>query len=76
MAKFCLVVVKMSTPLPIGARFRFNKGDDHFAASVALAQRFPDVQLLFTGGSGALRDLAGIAVFEASVAEHFSEQRH
>ena len=52
-------------------QMQFNEGGDCFAASVALAQRFSDAQLLFTGGSGALRDLAGAAVSEASVAERF-----
>ena len=52
-------------------QMQLNEGGDRYAASVALAQRFSDAQLLFTGGSGALRDLTGAAVSEASVAERF-----
>ena len=52
-------------------QMQLNEGGDRYAASVALAQRFSDAQLLFTGGSGALRDLTGAAVSEASVAESF-----
>lgn len=52
-------------------QMQFNEGGDRFAAGTALARWFPDSQLLFTGGSGALRDLAGAAVSEASIAERF-----
>ena len=52
-------------------QMQLNEGGDRYAASVALAQRFSDAQLLFTGGSGALRDFTGAAVSEASVAESF-----
>ncbi len=52
-------------------QMQLNEGGDRYAAGVALAQRFSDAQLLFTGGSGALRDLTGAAVSEASVAERF-----
>ena len=48
-----------------------NEGSDRYAASVALVQRFSDAQLLFTGGSEALRDLAGATVSEASLLERF-----
>jgi hypothetical protein len=37
-------------------QMQFNEGGDRYAAGVALAQRFSDAQLLFTSGSGALRD--------------------
>ena len=52
-------------------QMQFNEGGDRFAAGISLARRFPDAQLLFTGGSGALRDIAGAAVSEASIAEQF-----
>jgi len=52
-------------------QMQFNEGGDRFAAGIALARQFQDAQLLFTGGSGALRDLGGTAVSEASIAERF-----
>jgi uncharacterized SAM-binding protein YcdF (DUF218 family) len=52
-------------------QLQFNEGGDRFAAGIALARRFPNARLLFTGGSGALRDIAGAAVSEASIAEQF-----
>jgi uncharacterized SAM-binding protein YcdF (DUF218 family) len=52
-------------------QMQFNEGGDRFAAGIALARRFPDAQLLFTGGSGALRDVARAAVSEASIARRF-----
>lgn len=57
-------------------QMQFNEGGDRFAAGIALARRFPDAQLLFAGGSGALRDLVGAAVSEASIAEQFFGPRH
>ena len=52
-------------------QMQFNEGGDRFAAGLALARQFPDARLLFAGGSGALRDLAGADVSEASIAERF-----
>jgi len=52
-------------------QMQFNEGGDRFAAGIALARQFPDAQLLFSGGSGALRDVAGATVSEASIAERF-----
>jgi uncharacterized SAM-binding protein YcdF (DUF218 family) len=52
-------------------QMQFNEGGDRFAAGISLARQFPYAQLLFTGGSGALRDIAGVAVSEASIAERF-----
>ncbi len=52
-------------------QIQFNEGGDRFAAGLPLARRLPDAPLLFAGGSGALRDVAGAAVSEASVAEQF-----
>lgn len=52
-------------------QMQFNEGGDRFAAAVALSRRFPDAVLLFTGGSGALRDLGGSAFTEADFAGRF-----
>ena len=52
-------------------QMQFNEGGDRFAAGIALARQFQDAQLLFTGGSGALRDVAGATVSEASIAGRF-----
>ena len=52
-------------------QMQFNEGGDRFAAALMLAQRFPEARLMFTGGSGALRDIAGASVSEASIAERF-----
>ena len=52
-------------------QMQFNEGGDRFAAGLALARQFPGARLLFAGGSGALRDLAGATVSEASIAERF-----
>jgi uncharacterized SAM-binding protein YcdF (DUF218 family) len=52
-------------------QLQFNEGGDRFAAGLVLARRFPDAPLLLAGGSGALRDVAGAEVSEASIAEQF-----
>lgn len=52
-------------------QMQLNEGGERFTAALALARRFPEAQVLFTGGSGALRDLAGAAPSEASKAERF-----
>ena len=44
---------------------------ERYPAALELAQRFPEARLLFTGGSGALRDLAGAEVSEGAMAERF-----
>jgi uncharacterized SAM-binding protein YcdF (DUF218 family) len=50
---------------------QLNEAADRFTAAVALARRFPRARVLFTGGSGALRDLAGSPHSEAALAERF-----
>ena len=50
---------------------QLKEGAERFTAAMELARRFPEAQLLFTGGSGALRDVAGAATSEASIAEGF-----
>lgn len=52
-------------------QIQFNEGGERFAAGLSLARRFPEAELLFAGGSGALRDLAGPTISEASIAERF-----
>lgn len=50
---------------------QLNEGAERYTAALALARRFPEAQVLFTGGSGALRDVAGAATSEVSIAERF-----
>lgn len=55
-------------------RPELNDGADRFTAALALARQYPDAKVIFTGGSGALRDL-GKPASGASVAQaFFSEQ--
>lgn len=56
------------------ARWRqpqLGDGGERLMTGVLLARRFPNAQLLFTGGSGAIRDVNGASVTEASVAAAF-----
>ena len=50
---------------------QLKEGAERFTAAMELARRFPEAKVLFTGGSGALRDVAGAITSEASVAERF-----
>jgi uncharacterized SAM-binding protein YcdF (DUF218 family) len=50
---------------------QLSDGAERYTAALELAQCFPDAMLLFTGGSGALRDLAGAEVSEGAMAERF-----
>lgn len=52
-------------------QLQLNEGGERYTAALALAQRFEDARLLFTGGSGSLRDLAGTETSEADIAERF-----
>ena len=52
-------------------QMQFNEGGDRFVAALSLARQFPDATLLFAGGSGALRGLAGAMISEAAIAEQF-----
>lgn len=50
---------------------QLNEGAERFTAAMALARRFPGARVVFTGGSGALRDLGGTERSESTVAERF-----
>jgi uncharacterized SAM-binding protein YcdF (DUF218 family) len=52
-------------------QMQLNEGGERYTAALALARRFPQARVLFTGGSGALRDLAGAKTSEASMAVRF-----
>ena len=52
-------------------QIQLNDGAERYTATLELAQRFPEARLLFTDGSGALRDLAGAEVSEGAMAERF-----
>jgi uncharacterized SAM-binding protein YcdF (DUF218 family) len=52
-------------------QMQLNDGAERYTAALELAQRFPQARLVFTGGSGALRDLAGADVSEGAMAERF-----
>jgi uncharacterized SAM-binding protein YcdF (DUF218 family) len=55
-------------------RPELNDGADRFTAALALAHRYPKARVIFTGGSGAVRD-SGSAATGASVArDFFAEQ--
>jgi len=50
---------------------QLNEGGERYTAALALARRFPQARLLFTGGSGALLDLSGSETSEADMAGRF-----
>ena len=52
-------------------QLQLNEAGERYSAALALARRFPQAQLLFTGGSGALRDLGGAETSEADMAGRF-----
>lgn len=52
-------------------QMQLNEGGERYTAALALARRFPEARILFTGGSGALRDLAGTETSEAHMAGRF-----
>jgi len=54
---------------------QLNEAGERFTAALALARRFPDARIIFTGGSGALKNAVGDGTDGASVAKQFfSEQ--
>lgn len=48
-----------------------NEAGERFAEAVVLARRFPDARLMFTGGSGALRNIGVVTDAQAGVARAF-----
>jgi uncharacterized SAM-binding protein YcdF (DUF218 family) len=52
-------------------QMQLNEGGERYTAALELAERFPKARLLFTGGSGALRDLVGAETSEADMAGQF-----
>ena len=55
-------------------RPEMNDGAERFTAAIALARQYPDAQILFTGGSGALYDLNSMASGAAIAEIFFIEQ--
>lgn len=55
----------------VWGQMQLNEGGERYTAALALAKAHPEARLLFTGGSGALRDAAGADVTEAAMAERF-----
>jgi len=52
-------------------QMQLNEGGERYTAALALARRFPEARILFTGGSGALRDLVGAETSESEIAGRF-----
>lgn len=52
-------------------QMQLNEGGERYTTALALARRFPEARILFTAGSGALRDLAGAETSEADMAGRF-----
>ena len=52
-------------------QMQLEEGGDRYTAALALARQFSEARVLFTGGSGALRDLAGASTSEADMARQF-----
>lgn len=50
---------------------QFGEAGERYTQAIALARRYPDARLVFTGGSGLLRDTAGRTVSESDVAVRF-----
>ena len=52
-------------------QMQLEEGGDRYTAALALARQFPEARVLFTGGSGALRDLGGATTSEVDMASQF-----
>ena len=50
---------------------QLNESAERLTSAVMLARRYPHARILFAGGSGALRDIAGGGYSEAAVARQF-----
>lgn len=56
-------------------QMQFNEGAERYTTALALARRFPVAKVLFVGGSGELRDVAGATISKATIAERFLRSR-
>lgn len=56
-------------------QMQFNEGAERYTTALALARRFPEAKVLFVGGSGELRDVAGATISEATIAERFFKEQ-
>ena len=54
---------------------QLNEGGERFTEALYLARQHPQARVLFTGGSGALRDVAGGGLSGAMVAERFFDEQ-
>ena len=52
-------------------RPELSEGGDRYVAALALARKFPEAVIVFTGGSGALRDALSTAKSESDLAREF-----
>ena len=55
----------------VWGQVQLNEAAERYTAALELARRFPEARVLFTGGSGALLDVAGAKVSEADWARRF-----
>ena len=56
-------------------QIQLNESGERYTAALALARRFPEARLLFSGGSGALFDLSGQSISEADIAQRFFREQ-
>ncbi len=50
---------------------QFSAAAERYTVALELSDRFPAAKILFTGGSGNIRDIGGITASESAVAEKF-----
>lgn len=73
-----VIVLGGSEDVPVSRQWggvQLRASGERLAAGAELARRFPGARVLLLGGGGALRDLGGPAVSEASIAAEFM-RRH
>lgn len=59
----------------VGPQVRFNQAGERLTEGVRLARAYPDARLVFTGGSGAIRNLDAAPVSGVTVAERFFREQ-